>query len=204
MFRFLRNQLSHALYEIQPYRVYKRAKHKIPIINPWKAIPSIVINHETERRLPPSSINPKPFNPSCSMRQTSRSGCYKSCVIYSGQWVFVAEEVHAQKKSSRRWWVFFCASILCESRVLFLADCWCCACVWAGRRCDHWLCVQDVTDKLTAEVVRYMLFKAHKQPDVPVKREELTRLVTDNHPNRSYPGVVISNAQVKKQLPWQK
>jgi hypothetical protein len=49
-----------------------------------------------------------------------------------------------------------------------------------------------------------MLFKAHKQPDVPVKREELTRLVTDNHPNRSYPGVVISNAQVKKQLPWQK
>ncbi|KAH9539347.1 hypothetical protein CY35_15G053400 [Sphagnum magellanicum] len=55
----------------------------------------------------------------------------------------------------------------------------------------------DVTDKLTAEVVRYMLFKAHKQPDVPVKREELTRLVTDNHPNRSYPGVVISNAQEK-------
>ncbi len=78
-----------------------------------------------------------------------------------------------------------------------------CVCV-GGRRSDHWWCVQDVTDKLTAEVVRYMLFKAHKQPDVPVKREELTRLVTDNHPNRSYPGVVISNAQVKKQLPWQK
>lgn len=51
-------------------------------------------------------------------------------------------------------------------------------------------------DKLTAEVVRFMLFKSHKQPNVPVKREELAQLITENYKQRSLPGTVIANAQV--------
>lgn len=51
-------------------------------------------------------------------------------------------------------------------------------------------------DKLTAEVVRFMLFKSHKQPNVPVKREELNHLITENYKQRSLPSAVIANAQV--------
>lgn len=56
--------------------------------------------------------------------------------------------------------------------------------------------VQEV-DKLTAEVMRFMLFKAHKQPNVPVKREELRHLITDTYRQRNLPATVISNAQVR-------
>ncbi|XP_024396132.1 uncharacterized protein [Physcomitrium patens] len=52
-------------------------------------------------------------------------------------------------------------------------------------------------DKLTAEVVRFMLFKSHKQPNVPVKREELAQLITENYKQRSLPGTVIANAQAR-------
>lgn len=52
-------------------------------------------------------------------------------------------------------------------------------------------------DKLTAEMVRFMLFKAYKQPDVPVKREELTQLITENYKQRNLTAAVIANAQVK-------
>lgn len=51
-------------------------------------------------------------------------------------------------------------------------------------------------DKLTAEVVRFMLFKSHKQPNVPVKRDELTQLITENYKQRNLPSSVIANAQV--------
>lgn len=52
-------------------------------------------------------------------------------------------------------------------------------------------------DKLTAEVVRFMLFKSYKQPNVPVKREELVALVSENYKQRNLPGAVIVNAQAK-------
>ncbi|KAG0567856.1 hypothetical protein M758_7G109200 [Ceratodon purpureus] len=52
-------------------------------------------------------------------------------------------------------------------------------------------------DKLTAEVVRFMLFKSYKQPNVPVKREDLVALISENYKQRSLPGTVISNAQAK-------
>lgn len=51
-------------------------------------------------------------------------------------------------------------------------------------------------DKLTAEVVRYMLFRSHKQPNVPVKREDLAHLITENYKQRNLPSSVIANAQV--------
>lgn len=52
-------------------------------------------------------------------------------------------------------------------------------------------------DKLTAEVVRYMLFRSHKQPNVPVKREDLAHLITENYKQRNLPSSVIANAQAK-------
>ena len=51
-------------------------------------------------------------------------------------------------------------------------------------------------DKLTAEVVRFMLFKSYKQPNVPVKREELVAFISENYKQRSLPTTVIANAQV--------
>lgn len=45
--------------------------------------------------------------------------------------------------------------------------------------------------------MRYMLFKAYKAPNVPVKREELTHLISENYKQqRALPATVISNAQV--------
>lgn len=52
-------------------------------------------------------------------------------------------------------------------------------------------------DKLTAEAVRYMLFKSYKQPNVPVKREELAALITENYKQRNLPATVIAAAQVR-------
>nr|ABK24105.1 unknown [Picea sitchensis] len=52
-------------------------------------------------------------------------------------------------------------------------------------------------DKLVAELMRYMLFKIHQHPGVPVKREELTQLITKNYRQRNLPAVVITQAQKK-------
>jgi len=52
-------------------------------------------------------------------------------------------------------------------------------------------------DKLVAEMMRYMLFKLHQHPGVPVKREELAQLVTKNYRQRNLPAVVITQAQKK-------
>uniref|UniRef100_A0A0D6R228 MAGE domain-containing protein n=1 Tax=Araucaria cunninghamii TaxID=56994 RepID=A0A0D6R228_ARACU len=52
-------------------------------------------------------------------------------------------------------------------------------------------------DKLVAEMMRYMLFKNHQHPGVPVKREELTQLVTKNYRQRNLPNLVITQAQKK-------
>lgn len=58
------------------------------------------------------------------------------------------------------------------------------------------LCVQE-KDKLVAEVIRYVLFKTHQNAGCPIKREELTQIVTKNYRHRSLPGLVINEATQK-------
>lgn len=49
-------------------------------------------------------------------------------------------------------------------------------------------------DKLVAEMVRYVLFRTHQSSGCPIKREELTQLVTKNYRQRSLPALVINEA----------
>ncbi|GKA10198.1 melanoma-associated antigen 8 isoform X1 [Tanacetum coccineum] len=49
-------------------------------------------------------------------------------------------------------------------------------------------------DKLVAEVIRYVLFKSHQNSGCPIKRDELTQLVTKNYQNRSLPAFVLNKA----------
>ncbi|XP_072977111.1 uncharacterized protein [Typha angustifolia] len=52
-------------------------------------------------------------------------------------------------------------------------------------------------DKLVAEVIRYILFKTHQSSGCPIKREELTQIVTRNYRQRALPGLVINEAGEK-------
>ena len=52
-------------------------------------------------------------------------------------------------------------------------------------------------DKLVAEVIRYVLFKTHQNSGCPIKREELTQLVTKNYRHRFLPGLIINEATQK-------
>ncbi|KAH7683834.1 MAGE homology domain-containing protein [Dioscorea alata] len=52
-------------------------------------------------------------------------------------------------------------------------------------------------DKLVAEVIRYVLFKTHQSGGCPIKRDELTQLITKNYRQRSLPTLVISEAREK-------
>ncbi|CAN6449284.1 unnamed protein product [Victoria cruziana] len=52
-------------------------------------------------------------------------------------------------------------------------------------------------DKLVSEMVRYILFKNHQNFGAPIKREELTCLVTKNYHQRSLPSFVINEAREK-------
>ncbi|RYR12914.1 hypothetical protein Ahy_B04g070189 isoform D [Arachis hypogaea] len=52
-------------------------------------------------------------------------------------------------------------------------------------------------DKLVGEVVRFMLFKTHQNSGCPVKREELTQLVTKTYHQRNLPAYVINEAKNK-------
>ncbi|MCL7034839.1 hypothetical protein MKW94_003085 [Papaver nudicaule] len=51
-------------------------------------------------------------------------------------------------------------------------------------------------DKLVADVIRYILFKYH-QSGCPIKREELTSLVTKTYRQRALPALVIHEARDK-------
>lgn len=53
---------------------------------------------------------------------------------------------------------------------------------------------QEEGDKLVAEVIRYVLFKSHQNSGCPIKRDELTQVVTKNYPNRSLPAFVLNKA----------
>lgn len=48
-----------------------------------------------------------------------------------------------------------------------------------------------------AEVIRYVLFKTHQTGGCPIKREELTQIVTKNYCQRALPGLVINEAAAK-------
>lgn len=52
-------------------------------------------------------------------------------------------------------------------------------------------------DKLVGEVIRYMLFKTHQNSGCPIKRDELTHLITKNYHQRNFPTFVINEAKDK-------
>ncbi|CBI17219.3 uncharacterized protein LOC100258998 isoform X1 [Vitis vinifera] len=56
---------------------------------------------------------------------------------------------------------------------------------------------QEEKDKLVAEVIRYVLFKTHQNSGCPIKRDELTQLVTKNYRQRALPALVINAAREK-------
>ncbi|XVF39525.1 hypothetical protein PTKIN_Ptkin01aG0041400 [Pterospermum kingtungense] len=56
---------------------------------------------------------------------------------------------------------------------------------------------KEEKDKLVAEVIRYILFKTHQNSGCPIKREELTQLVTKNYNQRSFPAYIINEAKDK-------
>ncbi|MCD7473380.1 hypothetical protein HAX54_015212 [Datura stramonium] len=53
-------------------------------------------------------------------------------------------------------------------------------------------------DKLVAEVIRYVLFMTEQSSGCPIKREELTQLITsNNYRQRNLPAFVINEAKLK-------
>ncbi|WOK96249.1 non-structural maintenance of chromosomes element [Canna indica] len=56
---------------------------------------------------------------------------------------------------------------------------------------------QEEKDKLVGEVIRYVLFKTHQTSGCPIKREDLTQLITKNYRQRSLPALVINEAREK-------
>ncbi|XP_050236836.1 uncharacterized protein LOC126686691 [Mercurialis annua] len=53
---------------------------------------------------------------------------------------------------------------------------------------------EEEKDKLVAEVIRYVLFKTHHNSGCPIKRDELTQIVTKNYRQRLLPALVINEA----------
>nr|XP_027188032.1 uncharacterized protein LOC101502695 isoform X2 [Cicer arietinum] len=56
---------------------------------------------------------------------------------------------------------------------------------------------KEEKDKLVGEVIRYMLFKTHQNSGCPIKRDELTQLITKNYHQRNLPSFVINEAKGK-------
>eukprot|EP00897_Mesotaenium_endlicherianum_P000622 jgi/Mesen1/10560/ME000843S10073 len=57
---------------------------------------------------------------------------------------------------------------------------------------------QEEVDKCVSEVMRCMLFRAHKEPGVPVRRDELTQLVNRHYQGRhGFARRVILEAQAR-------
>ncbi|KAI3834406.1 hypothetical protein MKW92_018562 [Papaver armeniacum] len=52
-------------------------------------------------------------------------------------------------------------------------------------------------DKLVADVIRYVLFKNHQSSGCPIKREELTSIITKTYRQRALPALVINEARDK-------
>nr|XP_043621844.1 melanoma-associated antigen 8 [Erigeron canadensis] len=56
---------------------------------------------------------------------------------------------------------------------------------------------EEEGDKLVADVIRYVLFKTHQNSGGPIKREELTQLITKNYNDRSLPALVLNKVTAK-------
>ncbi|KAL5702351.1 hypothetical protein ACHQM5_027579 [Ranunculus cassubicifolius] len=56
---------------------------------------------------------------------------------------------------------------------------------------------KEEKDKLVSEVIRYVLFKTYQSSGCPIKREELTQLVTKNYRQRALPALIIKEAKDK-------
>ncbi|MQL72701.1 hypothetical protein Taro_005054 [Colocasia esculenta] len=56
---------------------------------------------------------------------------------------------------------------------------------------------EEEKDKLVAEVIRTILFKMHQSSGCPIKRDELTQLITKNYRQRSLPAFIINEARNK-------
>lgn len=56
---------------------------------------------------------------------------------------------------------------------------------------------EEEVDKLIAEVIRYVLFKTHQTSGCPIKREELTQLITKSYRQWGLPTLVIDKAREK-------
>ncbi|KAL0908584.1 hypothetical protein M5K25_023086 [Dendrobium thyrsiflorum] len=56
---------------------------------------------------------------------------------------------------------------------------------------------KEEKDKLVAEVIRYVLFRTHHGNGCPIKREELTQLITKSYHQRSLPTLIINEAREK-------
>ncbi|GAV63576.1 MAGE domain-containing protein [Cephalotus follicularis] len=52
-------------------------------------------------------------------------------------------------------------------------------------------------DKLVSEVIRYILFKTHQNSGCPIKRDDLTLLITKSYRQRALPAYVINEAKDK-------
>lgn len=67
----------------------------------------------------------------------------------------------------------------------------------AGSDLSQFDISKEEKDKLVGEVIRYVMFKSHQNSGCPIKREELTQLVTKNYRNRNLPALVINEAREK-------
>ncbi|CAN7131767.1 unnamed protein product [Brassica rapa subsp. narinosa] len=56
---------------------------------------------------------------------------------------------------------------------------------------------KEETDKLVSEVIRFLLFKSHQNSGCPIKREDLTQIVTKNYRQRNLAASVINEAKTK-------
>ncbi|CAL5024497.1 unnamed protein product [Urochloa decumbens] len=54
---------------------------------------------------------------------------------------------------------------------------------------------KEEKDKLVAEVMRYMLFRTHQTSGCPIKREQLTGIITNNYRQRALPTLFINEAR---------
>ncbi|KAJ4965427.1 hypothetical protein NE237_017276 [Protea cynaroides] len=56
---------------------------------------------------------------------------------------------------------------------------------------------KEEKDKLVAEVIRYVLFRTYQSSRCPIKRDDLTQLITKNYRHRGLPSLVINEAREK-------
>ncbi|KAK1262157.1 hypothetical protein QJS04_geneDACA008749 [Acorus gramineus] len=56
---------------------------------------------------------------------------------------------------------------------------------------------REEKDKLVAEVIRHVLFKTYQSSGCPIKREDLTQLITKNYRQYTLPSLILNDAKEK-------